>query len=940
MGKVRGVGLLLAGLIVQGATTASGAIYYVQISPGTPAANCTQAQDIATPHDTIAEGVACMTAGDTLYLRGGTYPSNQRVDLQSPTVKTGTSSAWITIAGYPGERPILQYADTIINGYGPIKARGNIAYVRFENITLDGVNTTAGTRWQIRDGNHHFTLSNLEIKNFPGSLIVTGNDVQIINCDIHATTSPTAVVYGIYFESGSNGLIDGNHIYDNNGGGIHVFPGPVSNLVIRNNRVHHNNYAASGSVPGILVYEDIDYKSGTAIIDGVDIYNNVVYENGVDKPSGTAGGIRVANGAANVRVLNNTVVGNNGYGISVYADGNGPPVDTIVQNNITTNNIGDDYSNTGTNTTVGYNACTAAESCGSTGKVTLSSSTEPFVDSANDDYRLKQGMNPVRDAGTSVSVRPSPVDGTDIGADEQGKLVSAAVTGGYIEVAATVMTAPLLPSSGVTGFTITCVGCTGSPVVSQAVLKAGSSTVLQLAVSGITETGSCTISLGGTNLKDSGFVGTAALGFAQGLNSVSGLSVAGTCSNTVGGGGAPTPTHSRFQLDEGSGTVANDDSGNGNHGTVSSGVTWVTGANGTGVTIPTDATFRHVATTYGSGVDPTTQSFAPCIKVIPDTALGQKVYLSAGGNGANQRAYVGITSVGGQMQWGLGIQASAFLTGSEFPVKNQMTLVCVVFDAGTDTATLWIDGVKGTISGKSVKSYTSYTLVGNLRVGNDGTFTNNNGGFTVYMVWLWNTKPSDADLEALYVSEFPAGAAVSCYGQATHKAELIYTDVGSPIAYGPAAAGYEVVDGGGIAAVLQVDCTGTAGGAVTLRFYYSTDGTNFIQEIPALLGAGGMAMWGVATDVGLNSGVATCCISGGLTANHGVTLITSSVSPTINLSTNHSYTIRLLLRFSSGLVNQSRWILAKQDNGIDLANAPTLGAMRFNIVNPRGGGMP
>lgn len=893
-------------------------------------------------YTTLSAAVAPLNPGDTLYIRqfsGGAGVWNAQIDLVTPN-KTGTAGSPITIEGYPGETVTLRYSNPSFSTHGATRSRGARGYITFKNMVWDGINQGPGTQAiSISDGNHHFILDGIEIKNWDGTASgFNGDNNIIVRCIFHDNISTdTLRHYGVYGAAGTNNVIEYNTIYHNSGGGIQLYNAtsnlPLVNTIVRYNRIYENNSMSNSQVGGIIVL-----GSSTVPINGMEIYGNVVYRNGKGQATsgGGADGINLSAYVSGAKVHNNVVYDNQRYGINFGTPGVAAP---DVHNNIIISNDTQEYRDFGSSTVSSHNACTTAISCGSN-KITIAAASDCLI-TAGDDYRLKQGSNVCRDAGTAVSTRPARVGVTDIGAYEQGALSSAVVVGGYIEVNASVMTPSLTPASGVSGFTIACVGCTGSPVVSQAVLKAGSSTVLQLTVSGLTTSGSCTLSLGSTNLKDSGYIGPASLGLAQGLNSVSGLAVSGTCANTVAGGGAPTPTHSRFQLDEGSGTVANDDTGNGNHGTVSSGVTWVTGANGTGVTIPTDATFRHVATTYGAGVNPSTQSFAQCAKVIPDTALAPKVYLSAGGNGTNQRAYVGITSVGGQVQWSIGIQASGFSSsGSEFPVKNQMTLICLVFDSTTDTATLWVDGVKGTLAGKSVKSYTSYTLVDNLRIGNDGTFTVNNGGFTVYMVWTWNTKPSDADLEALYASEFPAGSAVSCYGQATHKAEHVYTDGTNPIAYGqPAASAYEVVDGGGIAAVIQIDCTGTAGGPVTLRFYYSTNGTDFDNEIPAMLGAGGIAMWGQSTELGLNHGVATCCISGGLTANHGVTLVSANVSPTINLSTNHSYTIRLLLRFASGLVGQSIWIVAKEDTGLDLANAPTLGPMRFNLVPARGGGM-
>ena len=68
-----------------------------------------------------------------------------------------------------------------------------------------------------------FILRNLEIKNFTfnGLYIAGANDIRVINCVIHDqipwSDKPGGGgrFYGIYFHDGTNGLIEGNEIYNN-----------------------------------------------------------------------------------------------------------------------------------------------------------------------------------------------------------------------------------------------------------------------------------------------------------------------------------------------------------------------------------------------------------------------------------------------------------------------------------------------------------------------------------------------------------------------------------------------------------------------------------------------------------------------------------------------------------------------------------------------------
>ncbi len=257
-------------------------------------------------YNTLAEVIAPTVAGDTIIIRGGVW--NDRMDFQAPVSKIGTADAWITVAGYPGETVTIRSTSSSANGYGPIKARGSRGYFIFENLILDGINETDNTKWQIRDGNHHFILRNIEIENFKSSgLFIAASDVQVVHCRIHDQVDlGTTRHYGIYVHDGDNNLIDGNEIYNNPGGGITAYNGSgpsLTNLIIRNNKVYLNNSLSSSQVSGIDVYQ-----SSSAPVTGTQIYNNIIYQNGENQPDpGHSGGIRIANGTSGSKVWNNTI---------------------------------------------------------------------------------------------------------------------------------------------------------------------------------------------------------------------------------------------------------------------------------------------------------------------------------------------------------------------------------------------------------------------------------------------------------------------------------------------------------------------------------------------------------------------------------------------------------------------------------------------------------
>lgn len=908
-------------------------------------------------YNTIAKGITPTVAGDTLYLRGGTYPTNQRIDLQLEN-KSGAAGAYITIAGYPGEsKPIIQYAEPCCNLYGNIKARGNRGWFIFQDLILDGTNIGAKNAWQIRDGNHDFIIRRIEMRNIEAvGMYFESTNVLVEDSWIHDSRSDCIVGHrwhGFYIHHGSNIVIQRNRVDNMHGIGFQLFPGPWDGVTIKDNVFYGNNFCVTTNNGGATLYA----SSGN--IANVVVSGNVIAHNGYaggGHPGGAGGGLRILVGGgfnfSNVIIDHNTIVDNTynpdactntvscvdherGNAISILSGVTG----ITFKNNLVTSNHDASVVNYGTGLTFINHACKSGESCGSTGKVTVTDALSCIVSLVTPDYRLKQGTNSCRGAGATSTARPAPVNNPDIGAYEQGAITSASVVSGYIELVTSVMTPGVAPSTGLTGFTVACVGCTGSPLISSANVKSGSNNVIQLSLTGLSTSGSCTVSLGSTNATDSLFVG-GPVGTAQGINSASAVSVSGTCQNTSGGGGGVTESWSHFPLNEGSGTVANDDTGNARHGTVSSGVTWVNDSSGTGVSIPTDATYRHVSSTYGSGIDPSTQDFAVCALVTIDSMTANKVVFSSSTNGTGQRWYAGPVLVGGQLQWGIGIKTSGFTTGSEFVVTTNQTLVCLVNDATADTATLWVNGVKGSGTGTSVKSIASYALTGNLIAGNDGTNTVNNGGFTLYEFWVWNTKPTDQNIVDLYASLAPTSGTSPCLAQTHRQWEAVYTDQGgAPVAFTPKIDGsLDVVAGGGVAFRVQYTCTGTAGDTIAPRLYYSLNGTDFQLPVPQVVGADGVASWGSGgtvehRNVGASSG---CLDATGLTANSGVTVVDAVAGQTFALAQDHCRSDRYLVRVGN-VPNTSVWFRAHTDAGRTFANGYAQ-EIKINVIEPQGSG--
>lgn len=910
-------------------------------------------------YNTILKCVQQLAPDDTCLLRGGTY--TERIDLQGPQ-KQGTAGHYITVGGYPGETVVIQCADPAFNGYGCVKHRGNLGWFIIQDIIVDGTGGAERANWWVGNSNHDVIIRRVEVRNFNGNgfYLTASTNILIEDSYIHSSNSLTCTTgtrwHGFYVHDGSNYTFRRNTIYNMPGIAYQIFPGPLSNVVVDSNDIHNNTKCDTVNNGAVVVYSTTGSPNGGGPINNVTISNNLIHHNGL-----TAGGQYLGGGGGGIvvraytpsvyvqglRIEGNTIAANEylpscseggctGYGI-YFGDNNLGAA--VVKNNILAGNEqGAMFLGTG-NMIVQNNACLSGETCGTTGKVALTSPYQCFLSST--DYRLASGTNPCVDAGVSVASRPTPVRATDLGAFERGSVAAAnALAAGGLEVEFILGTQGVRPPSGPSGASVACAGCIGSPTVTSANVKPGSSNTLIVELAGITSNGGCTLSISSsTTITDGGRIGYMPA-YYQPINQEFGLPVNGTCKNSSAS--SIVPTWSLFTLDEGSGTTATDSSGNSNHGTVAPGVTWVNNLSGTGITIPPDATYRAISTTFGAGINPTTQGLAKCVFVLPNLTYTQKVVFSSGSNGVSQRWYAGWTTVGGQPQWGIGIQGSGFITGSEFPVVAQKTLVCLVSDSATATAYLWVDGVKGAQAGKSVKAYTSYMLTGNLVTGHDGTNTVNNGGFTVYEDYTWNSKPSDADIVTLFGELTTVGGAGACYSQVTHQAQLVHLNpAGAQVNYGQTGMSVvEVIDGGAVYLKIQIDCTGSDGTTITPTPYYSLNGSTFSNRIPGALGADGIAMWGQSVDATLNRFDAACCLSGALTPNNGVTILTESGGQAITLLQNHSYTIGLIVTFAPGQIGKAFWIKIYQGNGQALAGGYTPSSgVKVTIVSPRESGV-
>lgn len=341
---------LLTTLFLLYANIAAAATYYVAQTGGDNGRSCMTAQNVATPKATIGNGMGCLSPGDTLFVRTGTYVES----FPSGTVPSGNSSGasgstWpnqVRIANYNGETVWVKPG---VTGW-VIQFANAQQYIEFDGINLDGENVDFDTVKinAIDAGNnaHHIRFKNLTALGTERcqNLLTSGCHVfiatalysgaiggnEFINVSVlrHRMPSTGYFSHAFYIQSSFN-IIDHCLIDDTVGGwsgnGIQLFNGQapggttvnnntvryciirnLTNTVDRQRGIEIGFQAQNNLIYGNLIYNLTGAVNPTAGIrfegTGHQIYNNTTYDI-------SAHGIRMDGGSGHI-LRNNISWGN------------------------------------------------------------------------------------------------------------------------------------------------------------------------------------------------------------------------------------------------------------------------------------------------------------------------------------------------------------------------------------------------------------------------------------------------------------------------------------------------------------------------------------------------------------------------------------------------------------------------------------------------------
>jgi len=261
------------------------------------------------PWRTVAHAVGSMAAGDTTYVRGGTYEEGQiRFNV------SGTQAAPIKLLNYPNEAPVVSCIDAakfhrfiIERGYRSLTPIGWITIEGFEirncheGIKFSTAHDVTIRRNWIHDNGHGLLGNGTRI-------LIDGNRInhngQFDDCAVNP--SECNKDHGIY-ANGTGIVITNNLIYDNLAFGIQMngkspydrskHAGPEYVLsrdwVVANNTIAYHHHAG-----GMVIW-------GSSC-DNARIENNIFYENAQTKPARVAQGIHfTSTTCTGIRIKNN-----------------------------------------------------------------------------------------------------------------------------------------------------------------------------------------------------------------------------------------------------------------------------------------------------------------------------------------------------------------------------------------------------------------------------------------------------------------------------------------------------------------------------------------------------------------------------------------------------------------------------------------------------------
>ncbi len=413
--------------------SAQGSVYYV--APPASGGNDSNPGTEAQPWATIQKAANTLTAGDTVYIKAGTY--QEQVIPQN----SGSVGNTITYAAYPGHTVTIDGTGMILPSYETglfvVEDRSYIKVSGLRIINAGPNDNNAGiyvdnSHYVIVENNYTYNTVSSGIGVWDGSnIIIDGNEVRLACNDGEQediTISGTDI-----FE------VKNNHVHDGgpgtNGGEGITIKGGATNGKVYKNHVHDitsgqrtclyvDGWGGTIATSNIEVYQNVLHNCGAGIslssedgslVRDVKVYNNIVYgnqSNGLEIGNWGEPGISVRP-VQNVTFINNTVYNNGttGWGGGFFNE-NPNATNIAIRNNIFSQNVLFQIANESTvPLTVDHNLIDSYREYADEIRGTDYVEGEPlFVNAAGADFHLRE-TSPAIDNGSSVDVPTDDYEG-------------------------------------------------------------------------------------------------------------------------------------------------------------------------------------------------------------------------------------------------------------------------------------------------------------------------------------------------------------------------------------------------------------------------------------------------------------------------------------------------------------------------------------------------
>ena len=398
--------------------SAAGTTYYVAKN-GSDSNPGTESQ----PWLTLKKAADSLVAGDTVYVKAGTYKE------QLAPSHSGSSGAWITYKANPGDTVTIDGSGLNIGSTGLVYINGK-AYIEVNGFQVVHSSYVGALIW---GASNNITLKNLTITDTQRSGINTSYDsnasqyisnIIISGCNISYTN------YSGYWEAISFNRTRYFEIADNI---VHDTQGQSSSIGVRkegidckvgstDGSIHDNTVYntrqgiyidAAGTTNNISIYDNyvhnIDYfgiyfesESGNGVINGASVYNNIVS----NSPRGIVCGSGIP--SINISIVNNTTYHNSGYELSFTASA------STYKSCIIRNNIFDGTSTllsipSGAGVTVDHNLFYGSSSSSTFGSNYIQK--DPLFVSATGANFAIQSTSPAKDAGSATDAPSTDYNG-------------------------------------------------------------------------------------------------------------------------------------------------------------------------------------------------------------------------------------------------------------------------------------------------------------------------------------------------------------------------------------------------------------------------------------------------------------------------------------------------------------------------------------------------